>query len=310
MSSQAQTAAQTRAASYKRQDSNYRRQKQLWMVVRVFILIVLAFFSLFPVVWIISASFNPSQGLAAQNLIPQVNNASELLNNYNRLLNAARFPFWNWMANSLIISTTTAVLTVLIVAFSAYAFSRFRFRGRRSLMLFILLVQVFPNLLAMVAIFLLLLQLGQYIPLLGLNSAGGLILAYLGGAMGTNIYLMKGFFDSIPRELDESAQVDGASQWQTYWRIIFPLVRPILIVVGILSFVGTFNEVVLARILLRDIYQWTLMVGLYSFVSDNFGQNWGVFAAGAVIGAIPTLLTYLVFQNQIVGGLTQGAVKG
>jgi ABC-type maltose transport system permease subunit len=121
---------------------------------------------------------------------------------------------------------------------------------------------------------------------------------------------MKGFFDSIPRELDESAMVDGATQWQTYWQIIFPLVRPILIVVGILSFVGTFNEVVLARVLLSRTESWTLMVGLFSFVADNFGQNWGIFAAGACIGAIPTLLTYLIFQNQIVGGLTQGAVKG
>jgi ABC-type maltose transport system permease subunit len=128
--------------------------------------------------------------------------------------------------------------------------------------------------------------------------------------MGINIWLMKGFFDSIPRDIDESAQVDGASHWQTFWTLILPLVRPILIVVGILSFIGTFNEFVLARVILRDKDNWTLMVGLWSFIADSFARDWGVFAAGALIGSLPTLIIYLLLQNQIVGGLTQGAVKG
>lgn len=300
----------SRVSAGQRRESNYRRNQTILKWVRVAVLSMLVVFALFPVLWIVSASFNPAQSLNSQRLIPQVDNVEELFRNYRTLLNTPRYPFWNWMTNSVVVSSVTSVLVVMVTALSAYAFSRFRFTGRRSLMLFILLVQVFPNLLAMTAIYLLLLQLGTFIPLLGLNTLGGLILAYIGGAMGTNIWLMKGFFDSIPRELDESAMVDGATQWQTYWQIIFPLVRPILIVVGILSFVGTFNEVVLARVLLSRTESWTLMVGLFSFVADNFGQNWGIFAAGACIGAIPTLLTYLIFQNQIVGGLTQGAVKG
>jgi ABC-type maltose transport system permease subunit len=121
---------------------------------------------------------------------------------------------------------------------------------------------------------------------------------------------MKGFFDSVPREIDESAQVDGAGHWQTFWSLIFPLVRPILAVVAILSFVGTFNEFVLARVMLRDKNNWTLMVGLYNYVSDNFARDWGKFAAGALVGATPIVILYLLLQDQIVGGLTQGAVKG
>ena len=235
---------------------------------------------------------------------------SSLLINFDTLLTSERQPFLRWLFNTVIVASITSVLTVMVTALSAYSFSRFRFKGRDSLLVFILLVQVFPNLLAMVAIFLMLQQIGNYFPLLGLNTMGGLILVYVGGAMGINIWLMKGFFDSVPRDIDESALVDGANHWQTYWLLIFPLVRPILIVVGILSFVGTFNEFVLARVLLRDKESWTLMVGLWGYISDSFARDWGVFAAGAVIGAIPTLIIYLSLQDQIVGGLTQGSVKG
>jgi ABC-type maltose transport system permease subunit len=202
------------------------------------------------------------------------------------------------------------VLAVFVTMLTAYAFSRFRFRGRRSLLLTILLIQVFPNLLTMVALFLFLRQIGEYFPTFGLDSHGGLIMVYLGTQMGINIWLMKGYFDTIPRDIDESAAVDGASHWQTFWSLIFPLVRPVLAVVGVLAFVGTFNEFILARVLLRSTEQFTLMVGLYLFVDQNFGQNWGVFAAGALIGAIPTVIIYAILQDYIVSGLTSGAVKG
>lgn len=279
--------------------------------IRVAILTVLVIFALFPVVWIVSASFNPAQSMQTQSIIPQgVDSLDELLGNYDTLLNTPRKPFIRWITNSLIVATVTSLLTVFVTAMSAYSFSRFRFRGRQGLLVTILLVQVFPNLLAMVAIFLMLQQIGQFIPIIGLDTLGGLIMVYVGGAMGINIWLMKGFFDSVPRDIDESALVDGANHWQVFWQLIMPLVRPILVVVAILQFVGTFNEFVLARVLLRERDNWTLMVGLWGFVADNFSRDWGVFAAGSVIGALPTLVIYLLLQDQIVGGLTQGAVKG
>lgn len=128
--------------------------------------------------------------------------------------------------------------------------------------------------------------------------------------MGVNTWLMKGFFDSIPRDIDESATVDGATHWQTFWMLIFPLVRPVLAVVGVLAFVGTFNEFVMARLILRDKENWTLMVGLFQFINADFNRDWGKFAAGALVSGIPVVAVYLALQRQIVGGLTAGAVKG
>jgi arabinogalactan oligomer / maltooligosaccharide transport system permease protein len=143
-----------------------------------------------------------------------------------------------------------------------------------------------------------------------LNQHGGLILLYLGGAMGVNTWLMKGFFDTIPRDIDESAMVDGATHWQTFVQLIFPLVRPVMAVVAILAFVGTLNEFVLARIILQDREKWTLMVGLFNFVEAEFSNDWGKFAAGALMAATPVVILYISLQKYIVGGLTQGAVKG
>ncbi|NPA90957.1 MAG: sugar ABC transporter permease [Chloroflexi bacterium] len=283
-----------------------RRQRHLITLGRVIVSILAIAYAVFPVLWIASASFDPRNSLAQQRLIPP--NAS--LENYRALLNNPLQPFPRWMLNSIKVSLITSVLAVIISALAAYAFSRFHFRGRRSLLLTILLVQVFPNFLAMVAIFLLLQQIKNYIPSLGLNTHGGLILVYLGGALGINTWLMKGFFDAVPRDLDESARIDGASDWQVFWRIIFPLVRPILAVVGVLTFIGTYSEVLLASVLLRSKENFTLAVGLWQLIEGQYTQKWGIFAAGALIGAIPIMILYLIAQDWIIGGLTQGAVKG
>jgi arabinogalactan oligomer/maltooligosaccharide transport system permease protein len=144
---------------------------------------------------------------------------------------------------------------------------------------------------------------------LGLNTYGGLLLVYLGGVLGANTWLTKGYFDAIPRDLDEAAKVDGASHWQIFSIIMLPLVKPILVVVGLLTFIGTYSEYVLAKVLLTDKYMYTLAVGLNAMVSNQFAQNWGVFSAGALLAAIPTLLLFLIFQKHLVGGLTAGSFK-
>lgn len=308
------------------------REEQLVTRVHSFFVLILAMvFAIFPIIFVSLAAFNP-EGTISTLSLPDVDNPSELLSNFDTLLrdeeHLAIFPFWNWLFNSFFVASVSTVLVVLVTALSAYSFSRFRFRGRRQLLLGVLLIQVFPNLLAIVALFLMLQQISQlpeaiprhlpflsfidwgWLALFGLDSLGGLILVYMAGAMGINTWLMKGFFDSIPRDIDESALVDGATHWQIFWQLIFPLVRPILAVVGVLAFVGTFNEFVLARVLLRDNTKWTLMVGLFQFVSGQFRQNWGKFAAGALVSAIPVVIIYLALQDQIVGGLTAGSVKG
>lgn len=283
-----------------------RRRNRWGLVLRLLVAVLAVAFALFPIIWIISASFNPAGSLASQKLIPD--NAS--LENYQTLLNDPIHPFLRWVVNSLKVSSITAILGVISIMLSAYSFSRFRFKGRRQLMLALLLIQVFPTLLMFVAIFYLFQQLGQYIPAMGLNQHAPLVLTYLGTQMGIQIWLMKGFFDSIPRDIDESALVDGASHWQIFWRLIFPLARPMIVIVALLVFIASYQEFVLASVLLKDKTQYTLMVGLYLFVSENFSNNWGVFAAGGLLGALPIVVLYQTLQDQIIGGLTAGAVKG
>lgn len=284
------------------------RKAQIRMGVawRLVVIVIAVFYALFPVLWILSASLDPTSSLGRQGVFP----ANASLGNYEELLSDPLNPFLLWVWNSIKIATISTVLAAFITTLSAYSFSRFRFRGRRNLLLTILLIQVFPNLLTMVALFLLLQQIGAYIPSLGLNTHGGLIMIYMGGVMGINVWLMKGFFDSIPKDIDESAQVDGASPWQTFYHLILPLVRPIIVVVSILTFIGTYSDFILASIMLKDTDMYTLMVGLNLFVAQNFAQDWGKFSAGALLGAIPIVVVYLLLQDQIVGGLTQGSVKG
>lgn len=290
--------------------SSQTRQRQLATVLRYLIALILIAFSLFPVIWIISASINPANSLSSQTLVPE--NAN--LENYRMLLTDPDFikiyPFTLWLFNSIKIASITTFISVSITTMAAYAFSRFRFRGRQNMLRGILLIQVFPSLLAMVAVFLLIQQIGNVLPRLGLNTHSGLILVYLGGAMGINIWLMKGYFDSIPRDIDESAMVDGATHWQIFTRLLLPLMRPIIVVVAILSFIFVYGDFIMARVLLKTTEQYPLTVGLFIFTSGQFTQQWGVFAAGALIGALPIVIIYLILQDQIVGGLTQGAIKG
>ncbi len=284
----------------------FKQRKYISHTMRWAIALFLIAFAMFPVLWIVSASLNPSNTLASSSLIPQ----NIGLDNYRLLFNTPETPFGIWIWNSIKISSITTILSVSITTLAAFAFSRFRFTGRVTMLKAILLIQVFPGLLAMIAIFTLITQFEAIIPAIGLNTHAGLILVYLGGAMGVNIWLMKGFFDTIPRAIDESAMVDGATHWQIFTRLLLPLMRPILVVIAILTFIGTYGDFILARILLKSTDQYPLMVGLFIFTSGQFSQKWGPFAAGALLGALPIMIVYLLLQDQIVGGLTQGAVKG
>ncbi len=278
-------------------------------ILRTVLAIVLVTFSIFPVLWIVSAAINPVNNLANQQLIP----ANANFDNFTKLVNNPIFPFFTWMRNSLFVSIVSTLLTVSLTTLAAYAFSRFRFKGRQGLLKTILLVQSFPNLLAIVALYSIINQMGD-LPVIGkyigLNTHWGLILVYMGGAMGMNIWLMKGYMDTVPRDIDESAKVDGATDWQIFWHLILPLLRPILVVIAILSFIGTYGEFLLARTFLTTSEKQTVMVGLQIFTAGQYTKNWGVFAAGALIAALPIMIIYMVLQDQIVGGLTAGSVKG
>ncbi|MFW5789375.1 MAG: sugar ABC transporter permease [Spirochaetota bacterium] len=285
----------------------YKLRRQADTSGRVLVGLVALVFALVPVLLILSASLDPRDSMVSQTVIP----AGASFENYSELFASQIHPFGVWLVNTLKISTITSVLTVFICSISAYAFSRFRFKGRRGLLLAVFLIQVFPNSLTMVATFLLIQAIGLFAPFMGLNSHGGLILVYLGGAMGINTWLMKGYFDSVPRSLDESARIDGASSWQIYWRIILPVVKPILTVVALISFIAAYSDFLIPQIVLQDTRQFTLAVGLTLFVRNgDYSEAWGIFSAGALIGAIPIVTLYLFMQRYLVSGLTTGAVKG
>jgi ABC-type maltose transport system permease subunit len=276
------------------------------MGVQLLILVLGSIFAIYPFLIIVGASFDPTNSISGQQLIPR--NAS--FANYNSLFSNEQTPIFRWLLNSIFVSGISTVVTLGLTTLAAFSFSRFRYRGRQATLLATLIIQVFPSVVAIVAFYLLLQQVGKFAPFFGLNSLGGLILIYCGGALGANAWLMKGYFDTIPRDLDESAQVDGATHWTTFTQIILPLIRPILAVIGLLSFIGTFNDYLLPRVLLREKETYTLAVGLTTFLNGQFAINWGVFAAGAIIGTLPIIILFLILQTQIIGGLAQGAVKG
>lgn len=297
------TAKNNRSGSRSRLSAGQRFARGGWKHIAA---IVACIFALFPLVYAFSASLSPTGSLLGSNaLFAEVTGA-----NYQNLLTDPQNPFMTWFGNSMLISIITAAGAVLMGAAAAYAFSRFRFKFRGGGLMSLLIIQMFPQLLAFVAIFLLLFSISEVYPFLGLNSRMGLVAVYLGGALGANTFLMYGFFNTIPRDLDEAATLDGASHSQIYWTIILPLVTPILVVVGMLSFIASFSDFLLAQIVLQDPQKYTLAVGLYQFVSVQFGENWGVFTAGAILSAIPVVLLFLFLQRYIVSGLTGGAVKG
>ncbi|MCL5997217.1 MAG: ABC transporter permease subunit [Chloroflexi bacterium] len=270
------------------------------------IALVALLYTVFPVYWVLVAALDPLGNLATQQLLPQ----RVGLDNFRLLLQDPAYPFATWMANSLKISFITGAISVCLTTISAYAFSRFRFRGRRTLMKGIVLVQVFPNMLALVSLYLIIQQIGMFIPIFGLDTHGSLILVYLGGILGGNVWLMKGYIDTIPKELDESAMIDGASHWQIFWWLIFPLIRPMLAVILVLVFIGAYGDIIVARVLLKANEQLTVGVGLWQFVSAwQTPQRWGPFTAGALLAALPALVLFYALQDWLVTGLTAGSVK-
>ncbi|WP_200942437.1 sugar ABC transporter permease [Microbacterium sp. Root1433D1] len=273
---------------------------------RHLVAIVVSAFALFPLLYVISASLNPKGTLTGSN---QLFSAIGI-DSYVRILSDPQNPYGTWFLNTLLIAVVTGAVTVFIGACAAYAFSRMRFAGRRVGLVTIVVVQMFPQLLAVVAIFLLMSTLGDWFPAIGLNTHTGLILVYLGGALGVNTYLMYGFFNTIPKEIDEAARIDGAGHARIFFTIILRLVAPILAVVGLLSFIGTVNEYVIASVMLVDVDQQTLVVGLTKLVANPRYADWSAFSAGAVMAAIPVMILFLFLQKYIVGGLTAGATKG
>ena len=262
------------------------------------ILIFLSALIIVPVLWILDTSFSPGNSLTSSD---GFNTGDWTTEHFNNILSSDEF--YLWVKNSLIVSIGTTILGLSIAIPAGYGFSRYNFYGKKSIMFSFILVQMFPGVIIIVPYFILMKTLGL------LNTSIGLIFAYSVTALPLCVWMLKGYFDTIPRELEEAARIDGCSQFKVFWKIIIPLSLPAIAVTALFSFLAAWNEFLLALTFNTSNDNYTLPVGLASFISPT-KQLWGDFAALSIIAAIPIVVLFIVFQKYLINGLTAGSVKG
>jgi ABC-type maltose transport systems, permease component len=254
----------------------------------------------YPLIWAVGLSFNSGTSLYASSMFPK----DPSLEHYRWLFASPESHYLTWYKNTMIVSGCTSVLSVIVTSGVAYAFSRFDFVGRKSSLYAFLLLQMFPVMMAMVAIYIFLNLIGL------LNTLGGLILIYVGGQIPFNAWLVKGYLDTIPREIDDAAKIDGSGPLRLFVTILLPLITPILAIVALTNFMMPIFDFILPSIILHDADKYTLAVGLYKFVTEKYANNFTVFAAGAILIALPVALIYLFLQRFFISGLAAGGTKG
>jgi len=276
----------------------------LW-ISRVIIWLVIIL-TIIPIVLVLIASLTAGNALFVNSLIPQ----HFSLDHYRNVFDPNTTSIWTWLKNSFIVAGVTGVIVALLVATTGYAFSRFKFFGRKYGLMGLLLIQMFPLQMSFVALYLLLWKAGQLLHIQLLDTLQGLIIVFIGGGIPFMAWLFKGYVDGLPRDLEESAYVDGATKWQAFWKVILPLTRPMLATVFIFQVIGVYNDYIITSFLNTSVDKLTITVGLRGFINNQFGQNWNDFAAGALIAAIPITVLFLIAQRWLVSGLAAGAVKG
>ncbi|KRT90478.1 sugar ABC transporter permease [Bacillus glycinifermentans] len=278
-----------------------RKRKFFRLFFSYALLIFMIVIIIYPLLWTVGASFNPGNSLISTSIIPD----NPTLDHYKELFAGKQsLQYGRWYLNSLKISIFTMIGAVISVSFTAYAFSRFRFKGRKNALMLFLLLQMIPQFSALVALFVLAQMLGM------MNSHWLLILLYIGGQIPMNTYLMKGYMDSIPVDLDESAKIDGAGNTRIFWQIIMPLSKPMIAVVAMNGFTGPLGDFVLSSTILRSPESYTLPIGLYNLVNEVMGASYTTFAAGAILISIPVAVIFIMLQKNFVSGLTAGGTKG
>lgn len=269
---------------------------ELWLT-RLVIWVILALV-FFPILSIVTASLQSGDVFFSESLLPDP--ARFTFANYTSLFTTTKFA--TWTRNTVLVATAVGFLQVTVTVTSSYAFSRLQFRWRKNGIRTLMLLQMMPSYVSIAAI--------QYV-LFKLNLANlfGFFLVMM-GASAYNIWLIKGFMDGLPRELDEAAKVDGCTDWQIFYKIILPLARPMLAVMFLLTFIGMFNEYIMSAALLKSPDDMLLAQGLKTFAQNNYSTNWGKFSAAVVISCLPLAIVWGFSQKWIESGLTQGAVKG
>ena len=275
--------------------STQKENISLWLS-RIVIWIVLIMV-LFPALWIVMASFSKGDSFFMTSLVPK----QLSVENYVSLFRETDFALW--VFNSLKLCLIVAVIQLVLTSLSAYAFSRLRFPGRTKGLMALLVLQVFPNSMALAGYYVLIYKFGIADNFLE-------IILVLADGSAFNLWLLKSYMDGIPKELDEAAFVDGAGHFTTFFRMVLPLATPELVVIFLFSFIGTYSEYVISSVFLQSPGNFTLAIGLQSFITNQFAAHWTLFAAAAVLASLPIMLIFMMLQKYIQNGLTAGGVKG
>lgn len=276
-----------------------RNDSPLKIVLIYLILIIFAFIAVYPLLNVLSVSLRPNDSLFLTTLEVIPDNWS--LENYRKALFEKDLLIW--IRNSLLISSLTALTGLILSASAGYAFSRFRFLGKKTAMLLFLVTQMFPAPMLLLPMFIMLTKLGL------INNFFGLLIPYTATAVPFTVWLMKGYFDTIPTSLEESANIDGCNSFQAFYKIILPLATPALAISALFGFMSAWSEYIVAQIILRKSSMLTLPVGLVQLQMD-FTAEWGVYSAAAIITTLPVVILFISLSKYLVGGLTLGGVKG
>jgi arabinogalactan oligomer/maltooligosaccharide transport system permease protein len=262
------------------------------------VLTLFSLFALFPIVQVFTISLRPSNQLFSTSLeiIPD----GATVQNYVSIF--TKHPFLKWIFNSLLVSLAVTLVSVGMASTAGYAFSRYKFIGRDSGMILLIATQMFPVTMLLLPLFIMLIKLGIY------DSYSGLIVAYTATALPFCIWQMKGFYDTIPRSLEEAARIDGCTELQTFWKVIFPLAQPALVITALFSFMTAWSEYLVAAVLIQDPSLFTLPMGLKAFQSD-LEVAWGLYSASAIVVSIPVVFLFVALSRYLVSGLTLGSVK-
>jgi arabinogalactan oligomer/maltooligosaccharide transport system permease protein len=274
------------------------KESLLHKLVRHAVLLAFVAVSVYPVLNVLSISLRPGNRLRSTDLaiVP----ADWTLDNYTQLFTDQ--PFLRWLGNSLVVATLVTVTGVALASIGGYAFSRFRFVGRRSLLVAILTTQMFPVTMLLLPLYLLVAKLGL------LNNYFGLMIFYTSTALPFCIWQMKGFYDTIPASLEDAARVDGCSQMETFWRVTLPLAVPGIVITALFSFMAAWSEYMVAAQVMQDEAMFTLPLGIRSFQA-SMSTQWGLYAAASMLVSIPVVIVFLALSRYLVSGLTLGAVK-
>jgi arabinogalactan oligomer/maltooligosaccharide transport system permease protein len=275
----------------------YKVKRAVSTVLIYIELVIVAALVIYPLLWVIGSALNESAGIARSSIIPE----KISLNNFKMLF--TKFSYGKWYLNTLYVAVITTVFSIVIHTMTAFIFARFQFRGRKSGLLFVMILQMFPSFMCLTALYMIALNFGM------LNNLNMLVIVYVAGGIPANIWLVRGYMLNIPLSMDEAASIDGVTKLQLFYKIILPLSTPIIFFIAVTSFMSPWMDYMLPRYLINTNEKRTLAIGLFDLI-NGANADFSAFCAGAVLVAIPITIMYMIFQRFLLEGLMAGANKG